>query len=143
MDFIAASERAGALVDDSLPHLQELLRLTIVHLTLERPGIDDGGELERLADGCASDEDLDVLNADESREIFTWILTGDWDFPGGVALAAGVYLENNPAIDQALIDAALGKLGDFLDSNETTAAPAPVRQLVLVEAAAGERAAAA
>lgn len=141
--FLAASARAGALVDDSLPHLQELLRLTLVHLTLERPGIDDGGELERLAGGVASDEDLDVKNADESREIFTWILHGDWDFPGGPALAAGVYLEANPAIDQAVIDAALGELTAFLDGNDTKAAPAPVRQLVLVAAPAEEFAAAA
>ena len=142
--FLGASARSGDLVDNSLPHLQELLRLTLVHLTLERPGVDAGGELERLADGCASDEDLDVLNADESREIFTWILSGDWDFPGGPALAAGVYLEDNPAIDRSVIDAALGTLGSFLDSNSTTAAPAPVRHLVLVETApAGELAAAA
>lgn len=132
--FLAASARAGALVDDSLPHLQELLRLTLVHLTLERPGIDAGGELERLAAGAATDEDLDILNADESREIFTWILDGMWDFPGGVALAAGVYLEDNPAIEQAVIDAALGKLSAFLDGNNTKAEPAPVRHLVLVEA---------
>ncbi|HEX9226964.1 MAG TPA: hypothetical protein VF885_09990 [Arthrobacter sp.] len=143
-DFLAASARAGALVDDSLPHLQELLRLALVHLTLERPGIDAGGELERLADGCASDEDLDILNADEAREIFTWILSGDWDFTGGPALAAAVYLEDNPAVDRAVIDAALGTLGSFLDSNTVKAAPAPVRHLVLVEAApAGELAAAA
>jgi hypothetical protein len=140
--FLAASARAGALVDDSLPHLQELLRLTLVHLTLERPGIDEGGELERLADGVATDEDLDVLTADESREIFNWILVGDWDFAGGLALAAGVYLENNPAIDREVIDAALGKLSAFLDG-DTKAEPAPVRHLVLVEAAAGELAAAA
>lgn len=142
-DFHAASARAGALVDDSLPHLQELLRLTLVHLTLERPGIDDGGELERLADGCASDEDLDVLNADEAREIFTWILDGMWDFPGGPALAASVYLNGNAAVDRTVIDTALGKLGAFLDSNTVKAAPAPVRHLVLVEAAAAGQLAAA
>jgi hypothetical protein len=133
-DFHASAGRAGALVDDSLPHLQEMLRLTLVHLALERPGIDEGGQLERLTDGCATDADLDVLNADESNEIFVWILDGDWDFPGGVALAAGVYLEDNPAIDRDVIDAALGKLTGFLEGNSVEAEPAPVRQLVLVTA---------
>jgi hypothetical protein len=131
--FAAAGERAGDLVDSSLTHLQELVRLTIVHLALKRPGIDEGGELERLADGDASDEDLDVLNEDESKEILRWVLDGDWDFPGSLALAAHLYLANNPAPDMEIIDAALEELTAFLDDHTAVdAAPTPVRDIVLL-----------
>lgn len=131
--FADAAGRAEDLIDNSLPHLQELLRLTVIHLTLKRPGIDDGGELERLTDGTASDEDMDVLNQDESLEIIRWVLDGDWDFPGSPALAASLYLVNNPAPDTDIIDAALEELTAFLDEHTSvTAAPAPVREIVLL-----------
>ena len=137
--FTDAAERAGDLVDNSLPHLQELVRLAIVHLALKRSGLDDNGELERLADGVASDEDLDVLNQDESTEILVWVLSGDWDFAGSPALAANLYLANNPAPDTDIIDAALGELASFLaDHTSVAAAPAPVRYIVLLQANTGE-----
>lgn len=132
--FSDAAARTGDLVDNSLPHLQELVRLAIVHLALNRPGIDDGGELERLADGAASDEDIDVLNEDESTEILRWVLDGDWDMPGSLALAANLYLLNNPAPDVEIIDAALGEMTAFLnDHDSVTPAPAPVRSIVLLQ----------
>lgn len=131
--FTAAAQRAGDLVDNSLPHLQELVRLAVIHLALKRPGIDDGGELERLADGGASDEDMDVLNEDESKEVLRWVLADDWDFPGSLALAANLYLANNPAPDTEIIDAALNELTAFLDGHATvSSAPAPVRGIILV-----------
>jgi hypothetical protein len=138
--FTDAAARAGDLVDNSLPHLQELVRLTVVHLALKRPGIDDGGELERLADGTASDEDMDVLNENESTEILRWVLDGDWDFPGSLAVAANLYLANNPAPEKEIIDAALEELTDFLDDHTAVkAVPAPVREIALLQAgAAGE-----
>lgn len=132
--FTNAAALTGDLVDNSLPHLQELVRLTVTHLTLKRPGIDDGGELERLADGYASDEDLDILNTDESREILTWVLDGLWDFPGSLALAANLYLENNPAPDQEIINAALEELTAFLNDHASVRpALAPVRDIILVQ----------
>lgn len=139
-----AAGRAGDLIDNSLPHLQELLRLTVVHLTLKRPGIDDGGELERLTDGTASYEDMDVLNQDESLEIIRWVLDGDWDFPGAPALAVNLYLANNPAPDTEIIDAALEELTAFLNEHTSlAAAPAPVREIVLLNPATAAELAAA
>ncbi|MET4144020.1 hypothetical protein [Arthrobacter sp. UYCo732] len=132
--FMAAAGRAGDLVDNSLPHLQELVRLTIVNLVLTRPGIDDGGELERLADGIASDEDMDVLNEDETKEILRYVLDGDWDMPGALALAANLYLQNNPAPDTEIIDAALEEMTSFLDAQSSAAAvPGPVHEIVLLQ----------
>jgi hypothetical protein len=134
--FTSAAGRAGDLIDNSLPHLQELLRLTINHLALVRPGVDDGGQLSRLADGAATDADIDELAKEETREILAWVYDGDWDFPGAPALAAGLYLDGNPSIDRDVVDAALVTLADFLDNTEETAAgPAPVREIFLVESA--------
>lgn len=143
--FTAAAERTGDLVDNSLPHLQELVRLAIVHLALKRPGIDDGGELKRLADGDATDHDMDVLNEDESTEILRWVLDDMWDFPGSLAVAANLYLANNPAPDTEVIDAALKEMAAFLDGHTAVAAaPAPVREIVLLSVGtAGEITAAA
>lgn len=133
-EFANAAGRVGNLVDNSLPHLQELVRLAIIHLALKRPGLDDGGELERLADGAASDEDMDVLNEDESMEILRYVLDGDWDFPGSLALAANLYLENNPAPDQDIIDQALGEMASFLDDHASVPAmQAPVRGVVVLQ----------
>lgn len=141
--FADAAGRAGDIIDNSLPHLQELLRLTVVHLTLKRPGIDDGGELERLTDGTASYEDMDVLNQDESLEIIRWVFD-DWDFPGAPALAVNLYLANNPAPDTEIIDAALEELTAFLNEHTSVAAaPAPVREIVLLDPATAAELAAA
>jgi hypothetical protein len=132
--FTGAAGRAGDLVDNSLPHLQELVRLAIIHLALKHPVINDGGELERLADGAASDEDLDVLNGDENHQVLVYVIDGDWDFPGSLALAANLYLLNNPAPGMEVIDAALGEMTAFLnDHTSVAAAPAPVRELVLIQ----------
>lgn len=141
--FTAAAGRAGDLVDNSLPHLQELVRLAVVHLALKHPDIDGGGELERLADGTASDEDLDVLNEDESKEILRYVLDGDWDFPGSLDLAANLYLENHPAADQGIIDAALDEMTSFLDDHTSVpAAAAPIRGFLVLGAEIPESAAA-
>lgn len=137
--FTAAAQSAGDLVDNSLPHLQELLRLSINHLALVRPGADLGGELGRLADGAPTDEDLDKLNQDEANEIFVWCLQIDWDFQGAPALAADVYLRDNDAIDREVVDAALVELAAFLDESAgAVRVPAPVRELILVEALPAE-----
>lgn len=74
--FTEAAHRTGDLVDNSLPHLQEPVRLSVVRLALERPGIDTGGELERLADGAATDEDLDPSIETEVVDAATQKLTG-------------------------------------------------------------------
>lgn len=134
--FTSAAGRAGDLIDNSLPHLQELLRLTINHLALVRPGVDDGGALARLADGTVTDADLEALSGEETREILAWVADGDWDFPGAPALAAGLYVDGNTAVDRDVVDAALFTLARFLDNTEETAAgPAPIREIILVEAA--------
>ncbi|MBG0738691.1 hypothetical protein IV500_04550 [Paeniglutamicibacter antarcticus] len=137
--FASAAGSAGELIDGSLPHLQELVRLAVVHLTLNRHGIDVGGELKRLTDGTASPEDMDVLNADKAKEILRWVLDGDWDFPGSFALAADLYLANNPAPDMEVIDAALEKLTVFLDDHTAiVATPAGERGIVLLQADTAE-----
>lgn len=142
--FTTAAHRAGDLIDNSLPHLQELLRLSINHLILERPGTDPAGALARLSDGAPTTDDLDDLNKDESNEIFVWCLDIDWDFPFAPALAADVYLRDNDAIDGDVVDAALSALTAFLDDSASIAAvPAPVRELIVIEAPAAELAAAA
>lgn len=142
--FTGAAQRAGDLIDNSLPHLQELLRLSINHLALERPGTDGKGALARLADGAPTDEDLETLNAGEATEIFSWCLQGDWDFPGAPALAADVYLRGNPDISRDVVDTALAALTVFLDDSAgAVPVPGPVRDIILLPAPAGELTAAA
>lgn len=131
--FKAAATASGDTVDESLPHLQELLRLTVEHLSLRRPGIDTSGALQRLADGEATCEDIDQLNLNALTEPIAYVLDGDWDFPACPGLAVALYVHGNPEIDRDVVDSALGELTTFLqDSEAVKAAPAPVRQIIVV-----------
>lgn len=132
--FKAAAAASGDTVDESLPHLQELLRLTVEHLSLRRPGIDASGALQRLADGEPTPEDIDQLHLNAMTEPIAYVLDGDWDFPACPGLAVALYVQGNQEIDRDVVDAALGKLTAFLEDKETVeAAPAPVRNIILVD----------
>ncbi|MCC3299462.1 hypothetical protein [Arthrobacter caoxuetaonis] len=131
--FRAAAEASGDTVDESLPHLQELLRLTVEHLSLRRPGIDTSGALQRLADGEAAPEDIDQLHMNTLTEPIAYVLDGDWDFPASPGLAVALYVQGNPEIDRDVVDAALGKLTAFLNDPEgLQARPAPLRSILIV-----------
>lgn len=132
--FKTAAAASGSTVDNSLPHLQELLRLTVEHLSLRRPGIDASGALQRLADGAQTPEDIDQLHRNATTEPIAYVLDGDWDFPACPALAVSLYIHGNREIDRGVVDAALGKLTAFLDDKEAVeAAPAPVRSIILID----------
>lgn len=134
--FKEAAAASGNTVDESLPHLQELLRLTVEHLSLRRPGIDTSGALQRLADGSHTPEDIDQLNLNAMTEPIAYVLDGDWDFPAVPGLAVALYLHGNPAIDRGVVDAALAELAAFLNSPESVEAqPAPVRDIILISPA--------
>lgn len=131
--FKASATSSGHTVDESLPHLQELLRLTVEHLSLKRPGIDASGSLQRLADGEATAEDIDQLHLNAMTEPIAYVLDGDWDFPASPGLAVALYVHGNPEIDRAVVDSALGELTAFLDDPEgLQKRPAPVRQILIV-----------
>lgn len=133
--FKAAATASGDTVDESLPHLQELLRLTVEHLSLRRPGIDASGALQRLADGAQTPEDIDQLHRNATTEPIAYVLDGDWDFPACPGLAVSLYIRGNREIDRDVVDAALSKLTAFLiDEGAVEAAPAPVRSIILIGA---------
>lgn len=133
--FTAAAAASGDTVDESLQHLQELLRLTVEHLSLKRPGIDASGALQRLADGAQTAEDIDKLHLNALTEPIAYVLDGDWDFPACPGLAVALYTQGNPDIDRDVVDAALGELTAFLEDKEAVeASPVPVRQIIIVSA---------
>lgn len=136
--FKAAAAASGNTVDDSLPHLQELLRLTVEHLALRRPGIDAGGELQRLANGDASPQDIDRLHGNALTEPIAYVLDGDWDFPATPGLAVSLYVHSNDQVDTAVVDAALHTLAAFLTENTMQPRTAPVREIIIVHPASDE-----